>query len=572
MINIKLEKYPQFLFLLLVFFIVLHKGEAQNTINDSLKNYSLAELRDKFVANYTNDAKNKIYANAYLLEAKTLKDSFQMAEGYYMLSLVSNKDKLNLYDNIISISKNFKGKNYPATAYLDKGTYFYNNWKYSQALDNFLQAKKFNHGSNKLWLEFLINSSIGSLKLRTEENEEALKIFRDTYRYSIEKDIKSKYISKHLGELFGLTNALRKTNKLDSAQTYARLGVIESRESENDTYYNLFNLLEGILATTSNPKLSISKLEESKAYFVSQNDSINSAIAFQYLGQAQANLGNQKKALYNFKRVDRLISNKINILPELLYSYKILRDEASTSKNAKSELYYTKKIISFDSIFKLEYRDINSKIRREYDLPILLENRDNLIQDLKVANTRNQKSLWIALSILLFAIIILIYQFQLKRKYQKRFDELINKKKEAQIVSEKVSGAKNDVLTKELNISKEIVDRIIENIEKIHLEKLYLDRNIKTTSLAKVIGTNNSYYTKVFKSHVGYSFNQYIKELRIAYAFDKLKNDSTFRKFTIKAVALDCGFKNSESFSKSFYQVYGIYPSFFIKKLNSQNP
>ena len=38
----------------------------------------------------------------------------------------------------------------------------------------------------------------------------------------------------------------------------------------------------------------------------------------------------------------------------------------------------------------------------------------------------------------------------------------------------------------------------------------------------------------------------------------------------IKATAKESGFKSAESFSKSFYKVYGIYPSFYLKQLESK--
>ena len=39
------------------------------------------------------------------------------------------------------------------------------------------------------------------------------------------------------------------------------------------------------------------------------------------------------------------------------------------------------------------------------------------------------------------------------------------------------------------------------------------------------------------------------------------------RKYTIKAIAAECGYKNAESFSKAFYKINGIYPSYYIKKI-----
>jgi len=50
-----------------------------------------------------------------------------------------------------------------------------------------------------------------------------------------------------------------------------------------------------------------------------------------------------------------------------------------------------------------------------------------------------------------------------------------------------------------------------------------------------------------------------------------LKQDSRFRKFTIKAIANEIGFNTDQAFSKAFYKRTGIYPSYFIKELDKQN-
>jgi AraC-like DNA-binding protein len=88
--------------------------------------------------------------------------------------------------------------------------------------------------------------------------------------------------------------------------------------------------------------------------------------------------------------------------------------------------------------------------------------------------------------------------------------------------------------------------------------------------VAKRFNTNSSYLSKVVNLKKDKNFSQYISELRIAYAVDKLKNNPRFRKYTIKAIAEEVGFGNAQSFSKAFYSRTGIQPSYFIRNLNKQ--
>ncbi|WP_425593349.1 helix-turn-helix domain-containing protein [Aquimarina algiphila] len=63
------------------------------------------------------------------------------------------------------------------------------------------------------------------------------------------------------------------------------------------------------------------------------------------------------------------------------------------------------------------------------------------------------------------------------------------------------------------------------------------------------------------------SFTQYINELRIQYITEKLKKDSRIRNYTLSTIGEEIGFNNTESFSKAFFKIIGIYPSYFIKRL-----
>ena len=55
--------------------------------------------------------------------------------------------------------------------------------------------------------------------------------------------------------------------------------------------------------------------------------------------------------------------------------------------------------------------------------------------------------------------------------------------------------------------------------------------------------------------------------MRIDFVIEKLKTDEVFRRYTIKAIAMEVGFNTAEAFSKSFFKSTGIYPSFFLKEL-----
>jgi AraC-like DNA-binding protein len=86
--------------------------------------------------------------------------------------------------------------------------------------------------------------------------------------------------------------------------------------------------------------------------------------------------------------------------------------------------------------------------------------------------------------------------------------------------------------------------------------------------LAKRLDTNSTYLSNFINIHTGSNFSQYVNKLRILYIVEKLKSDSKLRAFTIKAIGEGIGFGTTQSFSKAFYHETGIYPSYYLRKLN----
>jgi Helix-turn-helix domain len=177
-----------------------------------------------------------------------------------------------------------------------------------------------------------------------------------------------------------------------------------------------------------------------------------------------------------------------------------------------------------DSLIEEKQMYIKAKTEKEYTIPKLLENKDALINDLQIQNRISTAKIWTALLVILVVVLALGYYFRRQRIYKKRFETLMDQ-----------AG------------------------KSAH----------STTIDPKSFGTNSTYLSKVVNIEKKKNFSKYINDLRIIYAFDELKTNTTFRKYTIKAIAQECGFKSAESFSKAFYKTYGIYPSFYIKKLSS---
>lgn len=120
------------------------------------------------------------------------------------------------------------------------------------------------------------------------------------------------------------------------------------------------------------------------------------------------------------------------------------------------------------------------------------------------------------------------------------------------------------------SINKETLNHLLDQLQQFEEKKGYLKSNLNAKDLAKSFGSNSSYLSKVVNTFKEKSFSSYINDLRINFVIDKLREDSMFRKYTVKAIAQEIGFNNAEAFSKAFYKKTGIYPSYFIKELEKQ--
>lgn len=104
------------------------------------------------------------------------------------------------------------------------------------------------------------------------------------------------------------------------------------------------------------------------------------------------------------------------------------------------------------------------------------------------------------------------------------------------------------------------IQLILKYIEGHFTQKLTLDR------LAKELGFSKFYISRLFKSKIGYQFNEYINNLRVNLAQSLL----TETDLSILNVAYECGFDSQRSFNRAFFSLLSQTPSEF--RGNSKGP
>lgn len=526
---------------------------------DSLSANDYNELKELF---YESDSisKSKVYALAYLNKGKKEKNPIEVARGYKFLSLISEDSLAFKYsDSIIQVTKNLEHRSYPALGYYQKGAWLFHFGNYKEALDNYLLAQKHALKHNNIGQLMDIKLAIAALKDRYGEYDEALVIYREHLEYVYNEDIKD----EKLDALYNVGNGYLRTRNIDSAFSYINKGLKESKEVQDDDFYNEF-LSSYAYCSYFNKQFKIA-IDTLKIVIPNESD-YGKSMSYYYMGKCYDKLGNIEKAILYLKKSDSMYKITKDAFPELHDIYEILKDDAKKRNNLEEQLIYIEKLLKIDSVLNLDFKYISKNIIRKFDIELLLKEKEKIIQQ------QNKKSTFIILSLLLLSAILILIALYYKRqqnKYKRRFKQLISESKD--IVAKKEKKNDIEVLLKEdIGIPKDVIDILLRKLNRFEKETLFLEKDSTLNNVAKRLQTNSAYLSKIINHYKGEKFNSYINELRINYGVEKLKDNKQFRKYSISSIADELGYANPQSFANSFYKITGLRPSYFIKKLNSE--
>lgn len=535
-------------------------------VPDSLSNVSFTQLKNKYYDYKKTPIKASVYIKCYIKKSIAIDDSIRLARGYHLLSRLSNDSlKLIYLNQSISYTRSSTHRFYPALGYLEKGNIFLNKAKYKKALDHYFIAHEYAQKNNPE-LDNDIKFNIGIMKSRIGDHEEALKIFKECHdEYKKEKKTN---IEGYLLSVFAISDAYTRMNKLDSATVLNSYGIKHSILQNHSAMRNYFVMNEGVnLYFKKKYVQSIDSLLKVMPFVLKEEDYSNIVFTRFYLGKAYLKSNLTEKALNQFKIVDTLLKEKLDFVPETRETYKILIEHYKTKQNTEKQLFYLNRLLKYDSILNANYKNVSNKIVNGFDTPQILLEKEKIINDLHTSNTN--KIRWTFLLVFLFIAISLVLVYRnraTKKRYEKKFKQLIiTIPKESPPID--INKEKNSIHSPIL--SNDIVTKIEKGLNIFISEKGYLDKSISINSLAKKMDSNAKYLSQYINHYEKKKFPDFINDLRVEYSIERIKNDTKFRKYTIKAISEGVGFSNPVSFSQAFFKKTGIKPSYFIKKLEN---
>ncbi|WP_430408581.1 helix-turn-helix domain-containing protein [Kordia sp.] len=552
-------RYLTFLGLLL---LIQNCLSQEFTIPDSLTNRSYLGLQNNIYSSLEKNSINKanLYAKTYLSKAINEGDSLYIAEGYlYLSSTVNDLELQNIYlDKSINYSKNLNGWLVPCMAYSIKGGLHDDKREYKKSLDFYLLAHEAAKKGGNINLMYLMKSNIGLYKSQIRDFTGALEYTRDVWNHIKQLDSTPYYYSV----IYDLSYIHSHLKNIDSAKFYNQLGFIKSKETKTDYYENEFIFLNGVNNFfNSSYEKAIPYFKRSLNQFNKENDTLNIVSSYYFLGASYDKLTKREEAMRYFMKMDSILIKTDILIPFCRKGYKYLIDYHKINKNSEKELFYTNRLLRMDSVINVNYKILSKTIYDEFETPILLKNRDILINKLKEKDKTNISYIYI-LSIIIFSISIgLIYNYFKRKRDNLKFQELLN-----QVQSPKKN---NEVISKEsIDLGEELVNTILKKLKQFEEKEKFLSPNISLVYTSKKLRTNSRYLSKVVNYFHQKTFTNYINDLRIDYVIHKLKMDESFRKYSIDAIGKEIGFKTGRAFSNVFKKKTGLYPSYFINELN----
>ena len=511
-------------------------------------------------------------ANRYLELAKASNDKIKLARGYDLMARVYDTDtNLKYADSIIQVSKNLENhKSYPAIGYLLKGFYYYIKDDFVNALVNFEESEQFVLNGD---LDKVLTYRMGISAIHKLVGSGNIEYERETL-VIIEKqnDFQSKYFESYFKVCQSIAYSYLDINDLDMAEAFfvkAHSLVNTLKVSE---YNSTVNHDKGYLAfKRQDYETALNFYERSDA----SDFDLSKRITF-LIDRANAKqlLGNYAGAKKDFIRADSLFVDS-GVFPQQLNDlYSFLICDASDSKNFEMQQVYIDRFIRVQNEEKSRFEELNKYINSKSNSL----NHSSAIISKSEFNKTGLVFLLIIATLLLFVLIILFIKraevtdkfsmlleggFLFRSPDPKNKDTSQKMQQAEQVVTYEQKDADS---TLDLGIDVVVVKDILKKLDDFEAKKEF----IKIGGLRNVsshLKTNSSYLSKVINAYKKQSFANYIHELRIAEAVNKLKSDTILRSYTIEAISKEFGYSSAESFSKAFKRITNLYPSVFIKNL-----
>ena len=506
-----------------------------------------------------------------LLKASTNNDILLRANAYLKRGIVLTKkgEFINARDTLISgvnMIKNIKNLPLKNIFLLRIGNVYALDDESDIAMNYYTKVYEDAATKNNKKEIFLARANMAKILRNAKRYDEALQIYKESYKQRESLNIQPKNLAR---VLMGIGGTFLKLQQADSALYYSRKGFHISKSINDKSGESFFHHDFGVAYYLKKEYgKALQHLDTAKTYITYlKNDERLSETLFN-IGRCYYKLQEYDTAIAKFNEVTTIIRQAEKLgskgfdpiyledMYDLLSKCYLAKQDAE-----KSAMYEAKK----DQISHLKNKENNEIARAMHESDFNINNE--FIQTVLTANQQalsRYRGVLIIIGIICIAAIYFVFHYKKEAKKNKEiFEKLV------QALEEKES--KEAQKPKEIVITDVKVEAVLKRLAKLEEQHYFLESTCSLAAMAKKAKTNTTYLTQIIKQYKGKTFYQYINKLRIDYSIDRLNKDHQFRKYAIKHIALEVGYKSPESFTKHFKKSTGINPSYYIKELDKRN-
>jgi len=500
------------------------------------------------------------YIMAYRDKAKRDGDWEEISNAYhYALYESRGSDKLVYADSMVYAAERSGSNEAIGAAYLTKGIVCYHRKALRPALDNFVEANKFISRTNDPYLVHKLKYHLALIKLYLGYYNEAVALLRPCVAY-----FEGKNPEAYVNALHSLSICYSRLGKFGEAQSGNKRAAAECRRLGLKQLQPFIELQKGInLFHIARYREAVTTIAATRAAIKKDGDFANLAIAHFYIGKSYWRMGDKKKAVSSFKKVDSIFLNEHYIRPDLREGYELLIQYYSDTGKAAEALACINRLLAIDKDIDAEFVYLSQKVHKDYDTRALVEARDDMERMLKQATFLHRATRW-AVGLLVMACLSLLgSSIVVRRRNKRKFAALMSRLEQPVILPVVAREPRQEV-------NPEIVQRVLQLLEAFEANKGFLQKDITATALAEEFKTNYKYLSLVIHEHRNASFTEYINGLRITYILARLKAEPKLRRYHTAGLADESGFVTAQHFTETFRKVTGMTPVAFIRELEKR--
>ncbi len=599
---------------MIIAFAVEVSGQNRKLAQESL--YS--ELEKQISAVQYEPVKVQKFIDLYSLKAKSENNPQKIYRAYVLGTIYSeNRKKLSYADSMLQKSNEINLPDIMGDALLTNGMLHELNEDYQVALSSYVKAQTHLSVQNSPYLANVLNLNIGRIRNYLGQNKEAKVLIEEAvnfFRKNHGKDVKdTDYRNYYLHSLIALLDTQSKLGEFSHNEELILEGVSFLEREKMPQFRAYFVGSEGIDAYyRKNYPLAISKLNHALALYADNWKHLTEKF---YLGMSYYKAGKHPEALKYLNMLDEEFQKTGKIDPQFRPAFETLYEYHKNTGNVQKQLEYVNKLLQINTLYEKNYKELFQQLSSRYDNKVLQEEKEQLQN--RLVTDRIQSGIISGASLLIaFVSLFIALRYYRRRNYYKKLyeafsaipqpnshadedtDSEMGPSREVELpaaqelsedeititpatTEEIISENQQEVANSEPvqagtrnggDLNPLLVDQIMDKLRQFEHDKGYMKKNLTLTSLASWCGTNSTYLSKVLNQNMGLGFNGYLNTLRLNEVIHMWKNKPKTRQLSIQDTANKLGYSTAQSFSKNFQERYHISPTYFLKRLNDDEP